>query len=165
MKSVWVVVGIMILVSMLYAVQALNPLPPPEPKITIYLKKSGVNYTGIDKLTYHCVKDHYSGTANKTIDISCNNGVCTNSNWFAMGATCSSSDGYFTYKLSGVEKKTKTKEFLEGVHHQLDLNVDTGTFTKHTPSNQTGGGGTKNLCSGAFILLILFCCVVFLRNS
>ena len=134
---------------------------PSKPEITIWMQEDGATHTEIDQITYHCNGTDNRGTGSveiSAIDLACVKGACRNDNWYYKFNPCFYSSGYFSYNVSGEEKKSEWIGFPDAKKYEFALDVVTGKFKAIEP---------EPACLGGFILpglLVGMICAFLVRR-
>jgi hypothetical protein len=134
---------------------------PSKPGITIWMQENGATHTEIDEITYHCNGTDNQGNGSveiSTLNIPCVKGACRNSDWYYKFNPCFYSSGYFSYNLSGQEKKSEWIDFLDSKKYEYSLDMSTGKFKEIEQ---------EPACLGGFILpglLVGTICALLVRR-
>ncbi len=130
---------------------------PEKPAISVYLKQNSTPYTGISSITFVCAEpivgnDTESPVGDRTAELACSGGTCTNNAWFYKFNPCFYGTGYFSYSLDGKELKTESFSFSKPGSYSIEIDVDKGTTTQ---------SGSTTCSTSALIMLALLGFVAF----
>jgi len=126
---------------------------PEKPAISVYLKQNNTPYAGLSSITFVCTEPIVGNNTelpigDRTRDLACSGGTCTNEAWFYKFNPCFYGTGYFTFKSpkTGQDVKTEDMNFSKAGDYTVEVDVDTG---------KKGMSGQTSCTTSAIIALAL----------
>lgn len=140
---------------------------PAAPSITLRVLENGEPYTGYVEVTYICSEelppdvepdDDLFGIY---MPLECEDGVCTNYDWYYKLNDCFYSSGVFEMKNGGETKSSIEVDLTSPGDYEFSFDVETDVFLtlKHEPKQQI------NICCGSFLMLVLLPLAAFVRSQ
>jgi hypothetical protein len=124
--------SLLFLISMfLFSLASADVGPSPaSPDIDVQLQINGIDYSGINQVTYHCEGSNdtdIGAVDQRLVNISCNSqGECKNSNWFYKLNPCYYSSGFFSYEFDNGIMQTQMMDFTKAGKYDVFIEVDSG---------------------------------------